>query len=164
MPAKPGKLGPWGRIEGFEIPFANPNGVYPDSEERRQKPKWFFEHATEQSVERFIASCDLPRVHKRHLLDKSNWNVSSNGCTITPPDQLLWFLTPKAGSRFIPFWGNGRANYPQALPFHFTDKGFDLRLQEFRLAASEEADDRAVDLQEVGRVVLQRPEGGGGLA
>jgi hypothetical protein len=120
---------PWGRIEGFEIPFANPNGVYPDSEERRQRPTWFFENATEQSVERFIGSCDLPRVHKKYLLDKRNWKVTSNGCAITPPDQLLWFLTPQGREQIYTVLGKWPVNYPQALPFRFSDKGFDLRLR-----------------------------------
>jgi hypothetical protein len=127
--AREPKARPWGRIEAFELPFANPNGVYPDKNERMQRPKWFFEHATERSVVRFIQSCDLPRLHKRVLLDKQHWSVCSNGIIITPPHQLAWFLSPHSREQIYTVLGKWPANYPQALPFHFSDRGFDLRLQ-----------------------------------
>jgi hypothetical protein len=126
---QPLKIEPWGRIEAFEMPFANPNGVYPDRAQRMQRPKWFFEGATESSVERFIQTCALPRLHKRILLDKQYWTLSTNGCTITPPDQLLWFLTPRSREQIYTLLGKWPINYPQALPFHFSDQGFDARMQ-----------------------------------
>ena len=127
--ARRGKPEPWGRIESFEMPFANPSGVYTDTAQRLQSPKWFFENATESGLARFLESCDLPRLHKRALLNKKYWSVSSNGCTISPPDQLLWFLTPRSREQLYTVLGKWPANYPQALPFRFTDKGFDLRFQ-----------------------------------
>ncbi len=127
--ANPPQAEPWGRIEAFEMSFANPGGVYPDRALRMQQPKWCFTDATEDSVERFIESCDLPRLHRRILLDKRYWNVCSNGCTITPPPQLLWFLTPRSREQIYTVLGKWAVNYPQALPFHFSDKGFDLRFQ-----------------------------------
>jgi hypothetical protein len=133
---KRAKVEPWGRLEAFEVPFANPNGVYPDRAERLQKPKWFFEGATEKSVVRFIQSCDLPRLHKSFLLNKKYWNITSNGCVITPPNQLLWFLTPRSREQIYTVLGKWTANYPQALPFHFSDKGFELRFQNSGLPPS----------------------------
>ena len=135
-PAESAKVEPWGRIEAFQMPFANPNGVYTDSDARRQRPKWFFENASERSVVRFLESCDLPRLHKKVLLDKRYWNVSSNGCTITPPGQLIWFLTPQSREQIYTVLGKWPENYPQALPFHFSDEGFDLRLRHSGLPSS----------------------------
>ena len=128
-PSEPAKEEAWGRIEAFQMPFANPSGVYTDIHARRQRQKWFFESASESSVVRFLESCDLPRLHKKVLLDRRYWNVSSNGCTITPPDQLIWFLTPQSREQIYTVLGKWPENYPQALPFHFSDEGFDLRLR-----------------------------------
>jgi hypothetical protein len=120
---------PWGRLEHFELPFANPTGVYPDRAQRTQQPRWVFEGADEERVERFIKACDLPRLHKKVLLDKQYWTVCSNRCIITPPHQLIWFLTPQSREELYTLLGKWPENYPQALPFHFTDKGFELRFQ-----------------------------------
>jgi hypothetical protein len=133
--AKPGKAEPWGRIEAFELPFANPTGAYPDRDQRMQRSRWLFEHATERSVERFIETCDLPRLHKKVLLDKRYWTVTTNGCTISPPPQLIWFLTPSSREQIYTVLGKWPVNYPQALPFHFSDKGFELRLQQSGLTS-----------------------------
>lgn len=127
--ARLAKLEPWGKIEAFQIPFANPYGVYTDSAQRLQSPKWFFEGANESTLVRFLESCDLPRLHRKVLLDKRYWSVSSNGWTITPPTQLLWFLTPQSREQIYTVLGKWSANYPQALPFHFSDQGFDLRIR-----------------------------------
>lgn len=121
---------PWGHLQSFELPFANPNRVYPDYDQRRQAPKWLFENATEDQVVRFLATCDLPRLHREVLLNRKYWNISSNGCVITPPDQLLWYLTPQSREQIYTVLGKWPVNYPQALPFHFSDEGMDLRLRQ----------------------------------
>lgn len=123
------KAEPWGRIEAFVLPFANPGGVYVDSAPRLQPTTWLFENATESSVVRFLESCDLPRLHKRVLLDKKYWTVSSNGCTISPPNQLLWFLAPHSREQLYTVLGKWAANYPQAFPFRFSDQRFEVRFQ-----------------------------------
>jgi hypothetical protein len=132
--ARRAKAEPWGRIEAFELPFANPTGAYPDRGTRLQPPRWFFENASERSVERFIKSCDLPRFQKKVLLDKQYWTISTNGCTITPPHQLIWFLSPHSREQIYTVLGKWPVNYPQALPFHFSDKGFELRFQKSGLS------------------------------
>jgi hypothetical protein len=127
--AKLAKVEPWGRIEAFEMPFAKPDGVYPESAARLQSAKWFFENAAESTVRRFLESCDLPRLQKRILLEQKYWTVSSNGCTISPPNQLLWFLTPRGREQIYAVLGKWSANYPQAFPFRFSGQWFDLRFQ-----------------------------------
>ena len=134
--AKATRLEPWGRLEAFELPFANPTGAYPDRQARLQATRWFFEGATVSSVERFIETCDLPKLHRKILLDKRYWTVQTNGCTISPPPQLIWFLSPTSREEIYTVLGKWPVNYPQALPFHFSDKGFDLRLQKSGLPPS----------------------------
>src|SRR5438045_1734785 len=77
-PKKPGKAAACGTIEAIEIPFANPDGVFPDRDLRLQQPKWFFESYSESGLCQFLNSCELRPIEKRFLLDKRFWNVISN--------------------------------------------------------------------------------------
>src|SRR5438874_675774 len=78
------KAGPWGKIEAVEIPFASPDGVFPDRDERLQQPKWVFEGTGQASLIRFFNSCDLRGYERRLLLDKRAWKITANSCEITP--------------------------------------------------------------------------------
>src|SRR5438132_1608839 len=48
------KLPPCGKIESIAIPFAHPDGVFPDRSERLQQPKWLFEGFSETSLSAFL--------------------------------------------------------------------------------------------------------------
>src|SRR5213594_2651162 len=48
-------LPPCGKIESVEIPLANPDGMFPDREQRLANPSWFFENFTEGRLTRFLS-------------------------------------------------------------------------------------------------------------
>src|SRR5262245_56730265 len=62
--------GPWGNLDAVEIPLANPDGSFPDQEQLLERPRWFFERFSENSLTRFLSSCDLRSAERRVLLDK----------------------------------------------------------------------------------------------
>src|SRR5262245_46425895 len=67
--------GPCGKIEAIEIPLANPDGVFPNREERLAQPRWFLENVSESQLTRYLDSCDLRPSELRMLLDKRTWKV-----------------------------------------------------------------------------------------
>jgi hypothetical protein len=49
---------------------------------------------------------------------------------------LLWFLTPHSREQLYTVLGKWTSNYPQALPFRFSDRGVELRFQHSGLPPS----------------------------
>jgi hypothetical protein len=127
----------WGQLEAFELPLANCGGLYPDTDRRLKPPTWFFDGISEDRVERFLGTCDLLPVQRKVLLDKQYWNVTSNGCTISPPMQLVWFLDPKSRERIYSVLSKTPANYEQAFPFRFSVEYFELPFRESGLSAEQ---------------------------
>jgi hypothetical protein len=119
-----------GLIEPLEIPLANPNGQFPDEKERLQKPRWVFENFSENTLARFLSSCDLREVERRTLLDKRSWAIDSNSIAIMPPEQLVWSLTPKARQQIYSMLAKSSANYAQCFPFRFPVDGFDAKFKD----------------------------------
>src|ERR1051326_5958696 len=78
----PERRGRWGLLDPIEIPLANPDGVFPDKEERLRNPTWFFEKFSTNSLARFLNSCDLRPLERQILLDRRTWNVRTNGIEI----------------------------------------------------------------------------------
>lgn len=118
-------VGAWGRLEALELPLANPRGSLVDRAERLQPPRWFFEHASEAMVVRFLKSSALSRPQRRALLNPANWNVTSNGCLIIPPEPLIWFLSGASRQRIYSVLASSRSNYAQCFPFRFPIEGFE---------------------------------------
>ena len=87
-------LHPHGTIEAVQIPLADPNGTFPDRDERLSKPKWIFEGFSEAALTKFLERCYLEKNEIALVFDKRIWTVSSNGCIINPSDELLWGLNP----------------------------------------------------------------------
>jgi hypothetical protein len=123
------KQGPGGNIEAVEIPLASPDGVFPDRTVRLESPKWFFEDCSESRLARFFSSCDLRPVERRMLLDTRYWEITSNRIVISPPEQLIWSLTPQSRRQIYSVLAKNPANFPQCFPFRFPLHGFD---QKFR--------------------------------
>ena len=134
---KPGKIPPCGEIEAIEIPFANPDGLFPDREARLETPKWFFQGFSESRLSRFLCSCELRPAEKAVLLDKRFWNTSPDGCVISPPDQLLWSLSHRGRQQIYSVLANSVTNYPQCFPFRFPLDGFDRKFKESGLAGGQ---------------------------
>jgi hypothetical protein len=124
------KAGPWGHLEAFQLPLANPEGVYPDREERMQRPRWIFEGVPAEAVVRFLNSCDLLPFQKKALLDRQIWTITPEACVISPPEQLLWSLGSRAREQIYSVLSRNPANYNQAFPFRFSPAAFDLQFSQ----------------------------------
>lgn len=127
--ALPTRTGPWGELAATEVPLANPNGVLPDQKERLQKPAWFFQNFTEAQLVQLLRTCDLRPVQRRILFDKQFWQVTSNGCTITPPEPVIWSLDSRARSILYGALANCPSNYAQCYPFRFAGESFTQQLR-----------------------------------
>jgi hypothetical protein len=127
---RPEKVGPCGKVEAIQIPFANPDGAFPDREERLQQPKWFFEGISESSLIRFFNTCELRGFEKRLLMDKDCWEVTSKGCQIKPNEQLVWSLNPHSRAKIYSVLAKSSANYSQCYPFRFPIDGFEPALKD----------------------------------
>jgi hypothetical protein len=119
-----------GKIEPIAIPFANPDGVFPDRNERLQRPKWFFQGFSASALSQFLNSCELRPAEKKLLLDKKFWNVSSNGCWITPSEKVVYSLSPQSRQRIYSVLAKAPANYPQYFAFSFPLNSFDAKFKE----------------------------------
>ncbi len=126
---KPGSVPPWGIIEALQIPLVNPADVLPDRDRRLGKPQWFFENFSEKDLSSFLNSCDLSPVQKKVLQDRRLWNIASNGCTVTPPELLVWFLRGQARKQIYSTLAKSPANYAQHLPYRFPLNGFEGEFQ-----------------------------------
>src|SRR5437867_9245465 len=142
----PEKVGPWGQLETIEVPLANPDGVFPDKEERLQNPKWFFEKFSENSLTRFLSSCNLCPTEKGVLLDRDFWQISSNGVTISPPEQIIWSLNPQGRQQIYSALANSAINYPQRYPFRIALNAFDLKFKDSGLPVEQIAQIRKLKI------------------
>jgi hypothetical protein len=124
---QPAAAGPWGHLEAFQLPLANPEGVYPDRAERMQKPRWIFEGVSAEAVVRFVNSCDLLPFQKKALLNQQIWTITPEACVISPPEQLIWSLGCRAREQIYSVLARNPANYSQSFPFRFSPTGFDLQ-------------------------------------
>jgi hypothetical protein len=59
-------------------------------------------------------------MEKMLLFDERLWNVSSSGCVISPPAEVIWSLTPKARQQIYSVLSKTSANYPQYFPFRLS--------------------------------------------
>jgi len=129
--------GPCGKIEAIEIPLANPDGIFPDREERLAKPKWFFENVSESQLTRFFNSCDLRPQELRMLLDQRTWQVLPHGIEVSPPEQLIWSLQPQSRQQLYSVLARSKSNFPQCFPFRFPLNGFEERFRRSDLSIEE---------------------------
>ena len=116
-----------GTIEAIEIPLANPDGVFPDRQQRLASPQWFFQDFSETHLTHFLNSCALRPSEQRMLLDKRSWKVIPNGIIISPPEQLIWSLQPRSREQIYSLLARSPVNFPQCFPFRFPLAGFDRR-------------------------------------
>ena len=126
----PEKSGPGGSIEALEIPLASPDGVFPDRTARLESPKWVFEDCSESRLARFFSSCDLRPVERRMLLDERYWSIASNCIVISPPEQLIWSLSPRSRQQIYSVLSKNPANFPQCYPFRFPLQGFNQKFKD----------------------------------
>jgi hypothetical protein len=127
---------PFGTLEAIEIPLANPDGTFPDREDRLRKPQWVFENISESELTAFLHNCPLKTEEKSILLDKQLWQIVSNGCVISPSEQLIWDLSPLARQRIYARLAESPRNYSQRFPFRFPENGFEERLKQSGLSLS----------------------------
>jgi hypothetical protein len=130
------KVPPCGKIKASAIPFADPNGVFPDRDERLRPAKWFFEGFSKTSLSAFINSCELTPAQKKSLLDKNSWIVATNGCAVTPVPQVVLSLAPQSRQKIYSVLARSSANYPQCFAFTFPLDGFDSKFKESGLPAA----------------------------
>ncbi len=135
--ATPDPVPPWGILEALQIPLVNPGDVLPDRDRRLEKPHWFFENFSESDLSRFLDACDLSPVQKKVLQDRRLWNVTSNGCILTPPEVLVWFLSSEARQHIYSTLAKSPANHAQHLPFRFPLGGFEGEFQASGLPAAD---------------------------
>lgn len=126
--SKPGTeihTGAWGQLEALRIPLINPNAEPPDAERRFGAPQWFFEGICEQQLTNFFNSCSLTEVQRTALLDRHNWTITTNGCTVAPPPSLVRSLSSAARQSIYAVLAKSAANFPQCHPFRFPIDGFE---------------------------------------
>lgn len=126
----------FGTLEAIEIPLANPDGTFPDRDDRLRKPEWVFENVSESELTRFLENCPLETEEKRLLTDKKLWQVCTNCCVISPSEQLIWDLNPLARERIYGRLAESPRNYSQRFPFRFPLNGFEARLKQGGLSVS----------------------------
>lgn len=128
---------PWGRIEAMEIPLSNPDGAFPDQEQRLAPARWFFDAFNESRLTRFLSSCDLRPTEQRMLLDKRDWEFLPDGIVISPSEQLLWSLTPQSREQIYSVLAKNPKNFPQCFPFRFPLAGIEQRFKGSDLSAAD---------------------------
>jgi len=121
---------PWGSLEALRIPFAASENIFADKPVRMQAPHWFFEGFSEAQVAALISSCNLRPDLGGRLLERSNWQVFSNGCLVLPPSVAVKGLAPEARRKLYETLAHSCANYAQQYPFRYTLGGFAEHFQE----------------------------------
>jgi hypothetical protein len=127
-PATETYSGPWGEMDALRIPMVNPSGVPPDVAQRLSSSGWFFQNFSEEQLAAFFNGCSLTTAERTILLDRHGWNVSSNGCTVQPPERILWSLSSKPRGQIYLVLSSNAMNYAQRCPFRFPTNGFEPAL------------------------------------
>jgi hypothetical protein len=128
---------PCGRIVAIEVPLANSDGVFPDREQRLANPRWFFEGTSPDRFAQLLSGCELRPSEQRILLDQRGWQTLSNGIVVTPPEQLIWSLSPRSRAKIYSMLARNPTNFPQCYPFRFLLSGFDQRFSRSDLPVSD---------------------------
>jgi hypothetical protein len=127
---------PWGTIEFLKIPLINPDDFFPDQPQRLAKPLWVFEDFSEGLLKEFFESCGLGPATRQLLLDRKFWNIGLTNCTVSPPDEVIWSLSPQARQKIYSTLAKSSANYPQYFAFRFPIGTLETRLRENGVAGS----------------------------
>jgi hypothetical protein len=133
----PDDVPPSGLVEALEIPLASSDGVFPDREKRLRPAEWFFEDIPEDRLARFLNACDLRPVERTALLNRRCWRVTEHGCAITPPEQLVWSLSPHAREQIYSLLAKSPTNFAQCFPFRWPLGGFDRKFKDSGLPVEE---------------------------
>jgi hypothetical protein len=129
LPAKP-----WGQLDTLEFPFGDPGALAPDREVRLRKTEWYFEGISQGQLETFLNSCGLDEQQKAELMRGSQWQVSSNGFLVQPPDDLVAGLSPVARANIYELLARSQVNYAQRFPFRFSPEEIQTRFGFTRLS------------------------------
>jgi hypothetical protein len=129
--------GPWGIVEVKPLPLTTPDGRLPDHDDRMQRPRWYFENYSKTDVEQLFRKCRLRPIQWSILTDQQFWNIASNACVLTPPEPIIWSLSPRARALIYPALANCATNYAQCFPFRFPPELFEPHLRECGLSATE---------------------------
>jgi hypothetical protein len=119
-----------GIIEAVEIPLAACDGTFPDRDKRLRPAEWFFEDISESRLMRFLNACDLGPAERAMLLDRRSWQITRRDCTIRPPEQLVWSLSPSARAQIYSILALNPRNFPQCFPFRFPVDGFERKFKD----------------------------------
>lgn len=130
-------LAPWGNLEPTEVSLANPEGMFPDQAVRLQKPRWFFENYSEARLTQLLLSCDLSSIQRKVLLDRRFWSIETNGCVITPPEPIIWYLNSSSRRKIYSVLAQSPTNFAQCYPFRFPPGTFDEFLTQSGLSAQD---------------------------
>jgi hypothetical protein len=116
--------GAWGRIDALRMPLVNPDGPFPDEDQRLADPKWFFENVSEERLVAFLRSCNLPPDQLQRVLKKDCWRPTTNGYAIAPPLSVVWSLSSESRACIYSVLGRSAANYQQYAAFRFPANAF----------------------------------------
>jgi hypothetical protein len=106
-------------LEAVQLPFADPEALFPDREVRLKPPQWYFEDISRTDLEGFLNSCELTDAQKTDLFRNSGWQVVSNGFAVSPSDNLIRTLCPTARGKIYSLLARSAANYSEQFAFRF---------------------------------------------
>jgi hypothetical protein len=107
------KPGPWGNVECVRIEVEMPEAFVSLEEVKSFQAHWFFKNQTQEQTVEFLKAADLTPAQLDSVLKAAKWEPTAAGCWVSPSDELVLALSPKARQKIYLLLSDFPENPPQ---------------------------------------------------
>jgi hypothetical protein len=88
--------GPWGELEYVPMNIEIPEELLSVRADEKIDRRWFFGGASPEQLTQFLNAAGLNDGQRKELLDRSRWQIATNGIYVTPSRDSVFTLSPQS--------------------------------------------------------------------
>jgi hypothetical protein len=128
------KPGPWGRLLYADILIDLPDEFVTLPPAGQPPLRWFFQDYTKERIIELLRLADLTQEQIDRWLPDAAWEAAINGTWVTPDDEMILALNPKARSKIYSILVTFPENFDKLDPVWFKPETLDKQLDESGLS------------------------------
>lgn len=123
--AAPVVIPPWGELVAYDTQMERPEEYTALEITRIEKPQWVFPGQVASQVRQLMLQSGFSEAQVEQALAPQCVSNSASGIIVTPPDALVFGLSPEVRARFYAELSKDAANHYMRFPFCFPGNAFD---------------------------------------
>lgn len=112
-------VGPWGRLQTFDIVIAPPLEFVQSVSDARSSVDWRLQNTSREQFAEMLAQLGLDQPTRLELLELARPDEAGSGLVISPSHDFLWKLAPEARAKLYHALALDTANQVQSQAFRF---------------------------------------------